>query len=203
LDNNINKPNAFDLNEDIIIRTETPCFNLNKDKFRMYFIEDTLEIPIPFTIQKDTNSFYKFYITYEAEEVESYKVLILDSALIDIYGMANDTTEIKFKTQASDFYGILSLNLSNIEGPIILQLMDENEKIVSQKFLYSDQRIRYEYLPPKKYKLKLIADSNNNGKWDTGNYLSGRQPEKVVYFPREINVRSNWEVDFSWEISFR
>jgi len=81
-------------------------------------------------------------------------------------------------------------------------LMDESENIISQKFLDSDQRVRWEYLPPKKYKVKIIADSNNNGKWDTGYYLRGLQPEKVVYFPREINVRSNWEIDFSWGIDF-
>ncbi len=200
LNNNIKNPNAFDLDKRIIIKTETPCFDINTEKFLMYFIEDTIEIPLDFTVQKDSDSYYQYYISYEAEELTSYKILILDSALTDIYGFSNDTTLINFKTQASDFYGILALNLSNIPGPIILQLMDEAENVLSQKFINSDQRIRYEYLPPKKYRLKLIVDSNNNGKWDTGHYLNGIQPEKVIYFPQEINVRSNWEVDFSWKI---
>jgi len=30
--------------------------------------------------------------------------------------------------------------------------------------------------------------------WDTGNYLKGIQPERVTYFPDEIDVRANWEL---------
>lgn len=200
LNNNIKNPSAFDLNKQIIIKTQTPCFDIDMKRFQMYFFEDTLERPLEFTVQKDTNSFYQYCISYQGEELTSYKIVILDSALTDIYGHTNDTTLINFTTQAADFYGILSLNLTNITGPIVMQLMDEAENIISQKFLNNDQRIRYEYLPPKKYKLKVIIDSNNNGKWDTGHYLKGIQPEKVIYFPQEINVRSNWEVDFSWQI---
>lgn len=202
LSNNIKNTNAFDLDKKIGIITKTPCFDFNADKIHLYLIQDTLEIPQKFTAFKDTNSLYRIYINYQPEELTSYKVVIYDSALSDIYGTGNDTTIFNFKTQSSDYYGILTINLLNIKSPVILQLMNEKEIVLSQKFFASDQRIRYEYMIPKKYKLKVIIDSNDNGKWDTGNYLKKIQPEKVIYFPQEINVRSNWEIDYSWPLNY-
>ncbi|MBL7884368.1 MAG: hypothetical protein JNL69_09885, partial [Bacteroidia bacterium] len=52
----------------------------------------------------------------------------------------------------------------------------------------------------KKYKLKIIVDENNNGKWDAGNYIQHQQPEKVIYNSELINVRSNWDLELDWEV---
>jgi hypothetical protein len=92
------------------------------------------------------------------------------------------------------------MNLKNIKGPVILQLMDEKESILRENLISGDQSVRYEYLHPKNYILKLIVDSNNNGKWDTGKYLNHLQPEKVIYYHQVINVRSNWEIELNWEL---
>ena len=62
------------------------------------------------------------------------------------------------------------------------------------------QVINYDYLYPRKYRLKLIYDENNNHKWDTGNYLKHVQPEKVIYNSELINIRSNWDAELEWKI---
>jgi hypothetical protein len=49
--------------------------------------------------------------------------------------------------------------------------------------------------------VRLIFDSNENGQWDTGNYLKKNQPEKVLYYPRELEVRANWELDETFTVS--
>ena len=51
-----------------------------------------------------------------------------------------------------------------------------------------------EYLTPKKYKIRIIYDTNTNGKWDTGNYLNKQKPEAVYHFPTLLDVRANWEL---------
>jgi len=40
----------------------------------------------------------------------------------------------------------------------------------------------------------VIYDDNDNGKWDTGNYLKSLQPEEVYYFENIIDAKANWEV---------
>lgn len=51
------------------------------------------------------------------------------------------------------------------------------------------------------YSLRIIYDENNNGKWDSGNLSQKRQAEEVEYFPKDINIRADWDVIVEWESS--
>jgi hypothetical protein len=44
----------------------------------------------------------------------------------------------------------------------------------------------------------VIIDANRNGKWDSGDLLKRKQPERVMPYNNEINLRPGWEnmVDF-------
>ncbi|HEY9543468.1 MAG TPA: hypothetical protein VIR50_07675, partial [Prevotella sp.] len=37
-----------------------------------------------------------------------------------------------------------------------------------------------------------------NGRWDTGDFDSDRQPEEVYYYPETINVRAKWDITETW-----
>ena len=44
-------------------------------------------------------------------------------------------------------------------------------------------------------------DENGNGKWDTGDYSKGLQPERVYYYPHELELRAMFEYDQDdWDI---
>ena len=78
--------------------------------------------------------------------------------------------------------------------------MNEKDELIQQNIVRTDTAIDYNFLDPAKYKLKLIFDANNNGKWDTGNYYNHLQPEKVTYCKEIFNVRANWDVDADWTV---
>jgi hypothetical protein len=73
--------------------------------------------------------------------------------------------------------------------------MNEKEIVLRTKSAICDGSVVFELLPPAKYKIKFVYDLNENKKWDTGNYLKKIQPEKVLYYVGEINVRSNWDLE--------
>ena len=50
---------------------------------------------------------------------------------------------------------------------------------------------------------KLIEDSNNNNVWDTGNYLKRVKPEPVYYFPSELEVRANWDLNETFDLNIK
>ena len=54
------------------------------------------------------------------------------------------------------------------------------------------------YLKPEKYYLRLIVDSNNNGKWDTGDYDKDLQAEAVYYYPEQIECKAKWDITENW-----
>ena len=53
----------------------------------------------------------------------------------------------------------------------------------------------FEYIKPASYRVRVIYDENENGKWDTGSFLNKTQPERVFYYPGEIEIRANWDVN--------
>lgn len=136
------------------------------------------------------------------KENTNYHLFIPPGTFTDIFGLTNDTIKIDFKTREEKFYGTLKLNL-NIPvtvGNCIVQLLDEKESIVKESNINKSETLFYEYLYPKKYKLKIIYDNNANYKWDTGNLLQKLQPEKVIYNAEPVNTRPNWDLELEWKI---
>ena len=84
--------------------------------------------------------------------------------------------------------------MENVSGPTIIQLMNRN-KVLEERRVVSDGMYTFSNLVPQDYSLKVIHDINDNGKWDTGNYMKKLQPEPVELLPIDITVRSNWDHD--------
>ena len=56
-------------------------------------------------------------------------------------------------------------------------------------------RAEFYYVQPGKYYLRCFFDRNGDGKWTTGSWSPRRDPEEVYYFPKEIEVRANWDLN--------
>lgn len=136
------------------------------------------------------------------KENTNYHLFIPPGTFTDIFGLTNDTIKIDFKTREEKFYGTLKLNLDIpvTAGNYIVQLLDEKETIVKESNINKSETLFYEYLYPKKYKLKIIYDNNANFKWDTGNLLQKLQPEKVIYNAEPVNTRPNWDLELEWKV---
>lgn len=130
-----------------------------------------------------------------------YSVTLSDSSIVGIMGTSNDSTTYSFMTLTEEETAKLSLAIDLPENtPYIIQLLDTKEKILQQYFITEDMTLAIPYLAPGKYKIKAIDDRNGNGYWDTGKYLIGRYPERVIYFSKELELRANWTLDETWKI---
>ncbi len=164
------------------------------------FKEDTTLLPVP-KIVADSTSKKTFYIKYAWKEESQYSIMIPKGVFKDIFGNTNDTIRITFSIRPLKEYGNLILKLNFKESAnYILQLLDEKDVVVKQQRVNGYGKIPYEYLEPMKYRLKIIFDTNNNGKWDTGNYLNGIQPERTLYYKDILGVRANWELEIIWNV---
>ena len=159
---------------------------------------DTLTPGISFANKIKT----ELLVDYKFKENKKYRIFIPDSVFYDIINRSNDTIIINFNTNSVDDFGtlILKLKVPELKGQYIIQLLDEKEKILQQQIVTTDTKIIYNHLKPAKYTLKAVFDNNNNGKWDTGNYLYNIQPERVYFFPSIISIRSKWEIEEEWEL---
>lgn len=135
------------------------------------------------------------------EEDKNYRILIPDSTFVGINGLSQDTIRIDFKTRSERDFGSLVMNMKqeNRPGRYIVQLLNEAEtSIYEEHIINGSGPVRFEFMPPGKYKLKAIHDRNGNGRWDTGRYRALLQPETVIYFPKSLEIRGNWEVEETW-----
>ena len=123
----------------------------------------------------------------------------IDSAIIKTSNIPEDSISISDTTIVKEkvLYGNLEINCP-LNSPAIFQLL-QNEKIISE-FIFTKSPYKLTRLTPGKYQLKYILDANQDGKWNTGNWEDRIQPEKVINYPNEITIRSNWDLELDWNL---
>lgn len=205
--NNISEGSLHDLNIPVTFVFNHPVLAYDTSNIKLFSVADSVETPVKYKLDHDTAAQRlitaypgKYNLRVIWDETKSYRLKILPCAFSDIYDLSNDTVICNFKIQKKEYYGSLILKIKNVNSPVIVQWMDTKESVLEQRFITSDESIKYEFLKPFKYKFKVIYDDNNNGKWDTGKYSEKRQPEKVLYMKSEIDIRSNWDIEQEWEI---
>jgi len=119
--------------------------------------------------------------------------------LTDFFDNKNDTLSYSIGTKNLSDYGNMRVVLENVKRfPVIVQLTDKEGKVKYTEYTDKNTTINFDAIEPAIYILRIIYDDNKNKTWDTGSYLEKRQSEEVIYFPKEINIRSNWD----WEQIF-
>jgi len=204
LAHNIN-PSAHDIYRRIQIEAPEPLTSFDLSKIRLYSMIDTVKTMIPIEVKRDSNSIRKYYIEHRWEPNSNYVFQIDSAAAYNIYGYPSNKIDLKFRTQKEDFYGKIFLTISGLSVPAIVQLLanDKDEKVLQKIQILEDGRIEFPYLKPEKYIIRLILDPNKDGKWDTGFLAGNLEPEEVVYYPKVIKVRSNFEYKENWQIDYK
>lgn len=145
----------------------------------------------------------RLVVDFPWAEDESYRLIIPDSVFTGVSGRTNDSLSLEIRTKSLSEYGslIMTFELGETLGSgIIVEFLNEKESVLYKHFLDATAMIQYRYLKPGVYKIKLVVDKNGNHQWDTGNLLKKIQPEKVLYFEKQITVRSNWELEETWKL---
>ncbi len=196
------KSTGFDLNVPIYITAPEPILEFDLSAIRLVETEDLTDTPLPATITRDTTQWRTWRIDHKWQPNTSYILEIDSAASQNIYGITNKSVKRQFTTQKDDFYGSIILHLTSVEDPLLIQLLDNSkeERVLHTIKTNVDGTIKFDYLSPNKYKVKVIFDSNNNGEWDTGTMVEKRQPERIAYLPEIIRVRSNWDNEFTWDL---
>ncbi len=64
-------------------------------------------------------------------------------------------------------------------------------------------KVEFPLLEKGTYRLRVIFDLNNDGKWTTGDFDTHRQPEPVSYYPEELEIKENWVITLQWELELK
>ena len=191
--------NVIHLKESFKLSSNIP---IKKIEDSLISVRDIDSILVPFVSSVNDN-LDEIDIKFEVSPSDNYRILILPNAIKDIKGVTNDTLQFNLTSQSLEDYGNIYLDvIRNTQSKFILHLINQNGDIV-REYDNVDQNITYnfEYIRPGKYSFRLIEDLNKNNIWDTGNYLQRVKPEPVYYFPSELEVRANWDLNETFDLN--
>lgn len=151
-----------------------------------------------------------FGIRNNLAEGKDYVLQADTNAFRDVHGLISDSLKITFKTQSRTELGKLHLKmLFGQKQDYIVQLLDEKDNLIAEQKVQLSlsssnlQSLEFADLTPAGYKVKVIADDNSNGKWDTGHLILKRQPEQVFVHPKQLKVLSDWEIEEQIEVKLQ
>ncbi|MBQ1409525.1 MAG: Ig-like domain-containing protein [Bacteroidales bacterium] len=138
----------------------------------------------------------KVLLLYQFRQGEKYDIDIAKGLFTDIYGTANDSLHTTITVSKAEDYGNLTMNIETTGGEkLIVELLDEKDKVQRTHSLLGNGMVKFANLKPAKYRIRVIVDSNRNGLWDSGDFASQRQPERVIYFDKTLDIRANWDFE--------
>lgn len=169
------------------------------DLSRSVFTENGDTVPFESNVVQD---FYGFTLDYPWKQEGNYSLMIPDSSIADRYGQYNDTIKWLFSATRKEDFGQLLIRHQLPENghPFVWQLIKADGKILDERVVQAKGTVSYDFLPTGKYQVRIMFDYNANGQWDTGYYPGKRQPERVVYFEQQFEIRSNWATELDWNL---
>ena len=191
--------NIIHFNESFKISSNIPLAKIEDSLITVRDI-DSLKIPFSTSINKRLD---EIDLSFDVSPSDKYSIVIMPNAIKDIRGSNNDSIQYNVVSQTLEDYGNIFLDviLSN-NSKYILQLIDSDMDVIREfENIESNSTYSFDYIVPGKYTFRLIEDLNNNGVWDTGDFLKKRQPEPVFYYTNELEVRANWDFNEIFDLN--
>ena len=202
--------NSIAPDENVRIELPTPLQSLDSTKVHLYSKRDTLWYEARYRLRVregadslapvGTNLLHKRWLELQAEWKPGVEYSFeLDSlALTDIYGTTSGKIKQGFKVREDKEFATLAVSLTALtDSNVVVQLLNGQDAVVKQTHALAGTANFY-YLQPATYYLRLFVDRNGNGRWDTGDFYRGEEPETVYYFPEEIECKANWDATRTW-----
>lgn len=158
---------------------------------------------VPITLTRDTTNMRRWRLMTKWGDGLKYKLSIPDSTFVDVAGYTNDSITKDLTTMAAEKFAkvIVDLRGRNDSANYILQLTAaDGKKVINEIRGAKTGQHTFNYVPEGEVCVRVVEDANGNGRWDSGNLIESRQPERVEVYRNErdeevISTKMNWDVE--------
>jgi hypothetical protein len=165
----------------------------NIDTNRIYLLADTIKI-LPYKLNWIDNSQTQLRVEFNNTAEVELKLSIVTGAVTNYKSDSNNTYTLINKLYQQNEYAGIEGSYDKFVGQKIIQILDYKtyEIIDSQIFtsIYSIQTML-----PGTYKIRIIEDLNNNGRWDTSDFENNTMPEKVIVSSGILKLKANFQLN--------
>ncbi len=185
-------------NEVINIEFRHPIASI--DLTKIIVTEDTLKTKVEAIFSQDETDPKKGLFKYKWKEEKTYQITLFPGAVTDIFNLKNDTIILNYNTKSVSEYGNVDVLIEgmNKDTSYVVELVNGKKDVVETFVMTGQESIKrtFKALPTSDYSIKIIVDTNSNGRWDTGKYPT-RQPEKILLGKAE-KLRPNWDLELKF-----
>lgn len=183
--------------ENLHFFAKEPIVELDTTAFHLRLKQDTTYVETPCRVARD--GLYAVTLYGEWRPGQNYRVQMDSAAIVGFSGKVCAKLERSFSVVSSEDVGGVFVSLVGADTSAVVQLLVNDKKILRSQPMRGGS-VDFFYVKPGKYFLRLYYDRNNNGCWDTGDYMQKLQPEEVIYYPAQIEVRPDWDTEISWAV---
>lgn len=194
-----NASSSFEVYNPLILRFDEPIDSINFENINLSLKVDTIYKDLKYKWRKIDSTAMNFAIDFKWEPEKAYRLQVDSMTFRSIYNKTNDFVKSEFKIRSLDEYSTLILKLETYDSLAVIQLLDNKDAVVATQKL-TKAGATFKYIKPGEYYLRMFVDSNQNGRWDTGDWASKQQPEEVFYYHKKINLRANWDLEETWNV---
>lgn len=170
-------------------------------------LEDQSIVDVPVRMVRDTGMLRRWQIRADWQTGGEYTLTIPKGAVTDVAGQTNDSIIGKYKVLDPEKFATVLIHVRGKEGvKYIVQLLDGGGALQQERCDVTTGDLRFNYVPAGEVRFRVIEDLNGNGRWDTGNLVERRQPERAEMFVNDqgedlFATKANWEVEFTMEMT--
>lgn len=202
-----NMPTSGDLNPEnhLTIDLDYPLVSI--DSARMLLtrqLEDNSIEDVPVHMVHDTAKLRRWYIRADWVPGGQYTLTIPDSVFRDVAGYANDSIVGKYTVYDPEKFATVKIHVQSRDPQMtyIVQLLDANGSMKQERRDVKAGDIQFNYVPAGEIQFRVIEDRNGNGRWDTGDLVARRQPERAEMYVNDAGentfaTKTNWEIEFT------
>ena len=202
----LSMPSSGEVNKDkdIELEFDFPLTRFDSTAISMRMVRegssDTTDVEFHFI--QDTINRRKYRLHAAWEQRAQYNLLIPSGVFRNVAQEQNDTIKASYTGSDPAQYAIINLTVRSThpKAKYIVQLTNAQGATQKEIRNVTAGSYKFEYITPGDVMVRVIEDLNANGKWDTGDMVAMRQPERSEIYKSAdgvelITTKANWEFD--------
>ena len=187
-------------NQNVRYLAKEPILEVDTTKIHFYVKKDTDWLPAPFLFMPEERSAKSYMLYAEWEPGQKYRFVMDTAAVVSVLEHESKSVRQEFHVRAVEEYGSIFIHVISPDTGVVVQLLSKNVKVEAQQRTDKDGNADFFFMKPGEYYMRCYVDANGNGQWDTGDYASGLQPERVYYFGKPLPLKAQWDLRQDWDI---
>lgn len=179
------------------IYSNLPVENILPEKFSI--LSDSIKQSFTAEISK-TNP-HEVLIRSDFKEGKKYQLTVLKGSVSSYFESIAKSYQWNFEGDKSENYGSFTLTLINKPVHTFwIEIVDADNKVAYSK-KSTDENSKFTELKPGTYTVRILVDNNENGIWDSIDFLKQTYAEDVFMFNKKLVVKPFWEIVESWDLN--